>query len=136
MARVLGIDPQNDLAVLSVDLPANITAVPLGDADTVQAGDVAIAIGHPFGLEGSVTQGIFSALHREWQAKDGIHYQDLIQTDAPIHPCNSGGPLLNVRGDVIGMTISIQSPVEGNVGIGFAVPINQAKLLLQAQRRS
>ncbi len=126
-ATVLGTDSTNDLALLRVDdMPSGIPAVMLGDSDQVEVGETAIAIGSPFGLEQTVTQGIVSAVDRSW-SPDGRLLGDLIQTDAPINPGNSGGPLLNAQGEVIGITTSIESPVEGNVGVGFAVPINIAK---------
>ena len=129
-ARVLGSDRGADLAVLQVDLPANTPVAALGDSDAVQVGETAIAIGSPFGLDQTVTQGIISAVDREWQPGDGRLRRDLIQTDAPINPGNSGGPLLNAAGEVIGINTMIESPVRGSVGVGFAVPINTAKRLL------
>jgi S1-C subfamily serine protease len=126
-AEVLRTDPANDLALLRVDLPPGSAVAPLGDSDQVQVGDDVIAIGNPFGLEQTVTQGIVSALQRDWRP-DTPH--GLIQTDAPINPGNSGGPLFNARGEVIGITSMIASPVPGSVGIGFAVPSNTAKQLL------
>jgi S1-C subfamily serine protease len=103
---------------------------PLGDSDAVQPGDVAIAIGSPFGLDKTVTQGIISAVNRSWAPGDGRARQGLLQTDAPINPGNSGGPLLNGNGEVIGITSMIESPVRGSVGVGFAIPVNTAKRLL------
>jgi S1-C subfamily serine protease len=129
-ATVLGTDRGNDLALLKVDLPSGIPVVPLGDSDEVQVGETAIAIGNPFGLEGTVTQGIISAVQRDWQPANGRLRNNLIQTDAPINPGNSGGPLLNANGEVIGINSLIESPVNGSVGIGFAIPINTAKQLL------
>lgn len=129
-ATVVGSDRANDLAVLRVDLPDGIQPLPLGDSDAVTVGETAIAIGSPFGLEQTVTQGIVSAVDRTWQPGSGPARRGLIQTDAPINPGNSGGPLLNARGEVIGINSLIESPVEGSVGIGFAVPINVAKQLM------
>jgi S1-C subfamily serine protease len=129
-AQVVGTDRGNDLALLKVDLPANTPVAPLGDSDQIQVGDPAIAIGSPFGLEATVTQGIISAVHRDWQPQGSTLQRDLIQTDAPINPGNSGGALLNANGEVIGITTAIESPVSGSVGVGFAVPINRAKQLL------
>ena len=126
-ATVVGTDRANDLALLRVNnMPSGIPAAPLGDSEQVEVGETAIAIGSPFGLEQSVTQGIISAVDRDW-APEGRLLGDLIQTDAPINPGNSGGPLLNAEGEVIGITTLIESPVNGNVGVGFAVPINIAK---------
>jgi S1-C subfamily serine protease len=129
-ATVLGTDRGNDLALLKVDLPSDVSVAPLGDSDAVQPGDVAIAIGSPFGLDKSVTQGIISAVNRVWAPGDGRARQGLLQTDAPINPGNSGGPLLNGNGEVIGITSMIESPVRGSVGVGFAIPVNTAKRLL------
>ncbi|MBI4345811.1 MAG: trypsin-like peptidase domain-containing protein [Elusimicrobia bacterium] len=129
-AQVVGTDRGNDLAVLKVDLPSGVPAATLGDSAAVSVGDVAIAIGSPFGLEGTVTQGIVSAVDRAYQPRGGPAMRGLIQTDAPINPGNSGGPLLNADGEVIGITSLIESPVEGSVGIGFAIPIDLAKDLL------
>lgn len=129
-ATVLGTDSGNDLAVLKVDLPANAAVAPLGNSDTVEIGETAIAIGSPFGLDSSVTQGIVSAVNRTWQPDSGRVQRNLLQTDAPINPGNSGGPLLNARGEVIGINTMIESPIRGSVGVGFAVPINTAKQLL------
>jgi S1-C subfamily serine protease len=128
--QVLGTDRGNDLAVVKVDLPENVTPATLGDSDQVQVGEIAIAIGSPFGLDQTVTQGIVSAVHRDWEPGDGSVQRDLIQTDAPINPGNSGGPLLNARGEVIGINTMIESPVRGSVGVGFAIPINTAKARL------
>jgi putative serine protease PepD len=126
-AQVLGTDRGNDLALLKVDLPENVPVAALGDSDQVQVGETAIAIGSPFGLDQTVTQGIISAVHRNWNPDNGRTRRNLIQTDAPINPGNSGGPLLNARGEVIGINTMIESPVRGSVGVGFAVPINTAK---------
>ncbi len=128
-AIVLGTDRGNDLALLKVDLPADIPVAQLGDSDEAQVGETAIAIGSPFGLDQTVTQGIISAVQRDWQPGGGRAHRNLLQTDAPINPGNSGGPLLNGRGEVIGINTMIESPVRGSVGVGFAVPINTAKRL-------
>jgi S1-C subfamily serine protease len=129
-AQVLGTDRGNDLAVIKVDLPANTPVAALGDSDQVQVGETAIAIGSPFGLEQTVTQGIISAVHRNWWPGTGRVQRNLLQTDAPINPGNSGGPLLNERGEVIGINSMIESPVRASVGVGFAIPINTAKRLM------
>ncbi len=129
-AQVVGTDSGNDLALIKVALPANAAVASLGDSDQVQVGDTAVAIGSPFGLDETVTQGIISAVHRDWQPEGSTIQRDLIQTDAPINPGNSGGALLNASGEVIGVTTAIESPVHGSVGVGFAVPINTAKRLL------
>src|ERR671918_3088645 len=127
-ARVVGSDPSTDLAVLEIDAQARaLTPLPLGNSDAVRVGDAVVAIGNPFGLERTVTAGIVSALQRQIQAPDGFTIDKAIQTDAPINQGNSGGPLLNSRGQVIGVNSQIQSESGGNVGIGFAVPINTVK---------
>lgn len=133
-ARVVGAARGTDLALLKVDLPAGVAAVTLGDSATARVGDLAIAIGSPFGLDGTVTQGIVSAVDRTYQPRGQPAQRGLIQTDAPINPGNSGGPLLNADGEVIGITSMIESPVEGSVGIGFAIPVNVAKDLLPRLR--
>ena len=107
-------------------MPSGIPAVTLGNSDAVAVGETAITIGSPFGLEQTVTQGIISAVDRTYSA-GGSSLSNLIQTDAAINPGNSGGPLLDAQGQVIGISTEIESPVEGNVGVGFAVPINIAK---------
>jgi S1-C subfamily serine protease len=129
-AQVTKTDAVNDLALLKVDLPAGVPVATLGDSDAVKVGELAIAIGSPFGLSQTVTQGIVSATDRTYQPSGGPARRGLIQTDAPINPGNSGGPLINAAGEVIGINSFNESPVEGSVGIGFAVPINLAKLLL------
>lgn len=129
-AQVIGSDRRNDIALLQVELPDGIKPLTLGDSDKVQVGELAVAIGSPFGLSQTVTQGIISAVDRSWQPGNSAIREDLIQTDAPINPGNSGGPLLNARGEVIGINSMIESPVEGSVGIGFAVAINVAKDLM------
>ncbi|MFZ5827339.1 MAG: S1C family serine protease [Bacillota bacterium] len=130
-AKVVGTYKLRDLAVLKVD-PGQRTLItaPLGDSDKVEVGELAVAIGNPFGQEFTVTAGIVSALNREIVEQGNIAIPGAIQTDAAINPGNSGGPLLNARGEVIGINTAIEGPVRGNVGLGFAVPINQAKELL------
>ncbi len=129
-AEVLGFDRGNDLALLKVDLPAKTPVAAMGDSDAAQVGETVIAIGSPFGLNQTVTQGIVSAVDRDWAPDNGRVRHGLIQTDAPINPGNSGGPLLNDRGEVIGINTMIESPVRGSVGVGFAIPINTAKQLI------
>jgi putative serine protease PepD len=130
-ATVVGSDPGSDLAVLQATLPANKTAAAtLGDSDAIEPGDTAIAIGSPFGFDHTLTAGIISAVDRDFGTAAGRPMRGLLQTDAPINPGNSGGPLFNAAGEVIGVTTSIESPVRGNVGIGFAIPINRVKQLL------
>jgi S1-C subfamily serine protease len=127
-ASVTNSDASADLAVVHVSgAGSSLHPLALGNSDSVLVGDTAYAIGAPFGLAESMTEGIVSGLNRTDQAT-GL--TGLIQTDAPINPGNSGGPLLNAQGDVIGVNDSIESPVAGNVGVGFAIPINVVKRLL------
>jgi putative serine protease PepD len=127
-ATVAGSNTSADLAVVHVSVAASsLHPLPLGDSNTVRVGDAAYAIGAPFGLAESMTAGVISGLNRGNQST-GL--TGLIQTDAPINPGNSGGALLNAQGQVIGINDSIESPVAGNVGVGFAIPINAAKQLL------
>jgi S1-C subfamily serine protease len=130
-AEVVVTDPANDLAVLRAAIPdGKKTAVPLGDSDSVVPGEPAIAIGNPFGLEHSITAGIVSAVDRSYGRTSSGPIRGLIQTDAPVNPGNSGGPLLNAGGEVIGINSMGASPVSGNVGVAFAIPVNAAKRLL------
>jgi serine protease Do len=126
-AKVMGSDPQTDLAVLKINPEKSLATAKLGDSDGINVGDWVIAIGNPYGLSNSVTAGIVSAKGRAIGAGP---YDDFIQTDAPINPGNSGGPLLNDRGEVVGINTAIFSQTGGSVGIGFAIPINLAKKLL------
>ncbi|MBI1260053.1 MAG: PDZ domain-containing protein [Chloroflexi bacterium] len=122
-ATVIGYDSYYDLAVLRVDAPANtLTPLQLGDSTQLQVGQSVAAIGNPFGLEGTLTTGIVSALGRQIQTDSGGTIGQAIQTDAAINPGNSGGPLLDMRGRVVGINTAINSPSGGSVGIGFAVP--------------
>ena len=124
-ARIVGFDPSTDLALLKIDAQARaLTPLPLGDSDAVRVGDAVVAIGNPFGLERTVTAGIISALQREITAPNGYTIDKVLQTDAPINQGNSGGPLLNARGEVIGVNSQIEpgNVGTGNLGIGFAVP--------------
>jgi S1-C subfamily serine protease len=125
-AKIVGVDPTTDLAVLKVDASAlALTPISLGNSDNVQVGDAVVAIGNPFGLERTVTAGIVSALQRNVTAPNGATIDHVIQTDAPINSGNSGGPLFDAEGDVIGVNSQIQTAGgSGNVGIGFAVPSN------------
>jgi putative serine protease PepD len=127
-AKVIGSDPSTDIAVLEIDAQARaLTPLPLGESDTVNVGDAVIAIGNPFSLERTVTAGIVSALQRRITAPDGFAIDEVIQTDAAINHGNSGGPLLNANGEVIGVNAQIETETGGNVGIGFAIPINTVK---------
>ena len=130
-AEVVGTDPGSDVAVIRASIPAGKAAIAtLGDSDAIEPGAAAIAIGTPFGLDHTITAGIVSGVNRDFGTAAGRPMRGLIQTDAAINPGNSGGPLLNGAGEVIGITTSIESPVRANVGVGFAIPINQVKRLL------
>jgi len=128
-ATLVGTDPSTDLAVLRVDVSSRaLTPLALADSDDVRVGDPVVAIGNPFGLDRTATAGIVSALQRNVTAPNGSNIDHVIQTDAPINQGNSGGPLLNARGEVIGVNSQISSPNGGgNVGIGFSVPANTVK---------
>lgn len=126
-ATVVGTDPKTDIAVLKIDAK-NLPSVTLGNSDEVEVGDWAIAIGNPFGLNETVTVGIISAKGRNRvELGGGDMYQNFLQTDAPINPGNSGGPLCNIKGEIIGINTAIVAPGGGNVGIGFSIPINMVK---------
>src|SRR5439155_23290503 len=130
--RVVGSVPSNDLAVLQVKVSSRaLTLLPLGVSDMVRVGDSVVAIGNPFGLDRTVTAGIVSALQRPIQAPNGYTLDHVSQTDAALNHGNSGGPLLNAEGQVIGVNSQIQSgSSDGNVGIGFAVPVNTIKTVV------
>ena len=129
-ATLVGSDPSTDIALVKVDASARaLTPLALADSDRLEVGDAVVAIGNPFGLERTVTSGIVSALQRAVKAPNGYSIDHVIQTDAPINHGNSGGPLLNTRGEVIGVNSQIETggAGDGNVGIGFAVPSNTVK---------
>lgn len=129
-AKIVGADERTDIALLKIDPKEKLNPVFLGDSDTVKVGDWAIAIGNPFGLDKTFTTGVISAVGRkdvDMMGGSGSH----IQTDASINPGNSGGPLINVNGEVIGINRMIYSQSGGNMGIGFAIPINRAKVIFE-----
>ena len=127
-ARLVGRDNDTDIAVLQI--PADhLVAVPMGNSDDLRVGDFVLAIGNPFGLGQTVTSGIVSALGRSGLGIEG--YEDFIQTDASINPGNSGGPLVNLLGQCVGINTAILAPGGGNIGIGFAVPINMARRVME-----
>ncbi|HVC88116.1 MAG TPA: trypsin-like peptidase domain-containing protein [Gaiellaceae bacterium] len=127
-ATVVGADPSTDIAVLHVDAPASkLVPLVLADSSKVAVGDGVVAIGNPFGLDGTVTSGIVSAVNREIQAPDSTPIEGAIQTDAAINHGNSGGPLLDMNGKVIGITSQIQSQSGASDGVGFAVPSNMVQ---------
>src|SRR5580704_18094909 len=127
-AKLVGRDAETDVAVLKIEA-GHLTAVPLGDSDKLQVGDFVVAIGNPFGLGQTVTSGIVSALGRSGLGIEG--YEDFIQTDASINPGNSGGPLVDLHGQLVGINTAILAPGGGNIGIGFAVPINMARRVME-----
>ena len=128
-AQIVGADPNSDVAVLKIDQSAvgNAHPLSLGNSDDLQIGESAVAIGSPFGLQGTLTSGIVSALHRQIQSPSGAAIDGAIQTDAAINPGNSGGPLLNRSGQVIGINAQIATESGTSSGVGFALPINTVK---------
>ncbi|HEX9416814.1 MAG TPA: trypsin-like peptidase domain-containing protein [Gaiellaceae bacterium] len=127
-ARLVGSDPSTDLAVIKVDAPRSVVSpLTLGDSGGLSVGDSVVAIGSPFGLEETVTSGIVSALHRQMSSPNGFAINDSIQTDAAINHGNSGGPLLNTQGRVVGVNAQIKSDSGGNEGVGFAIPSNTVR---------
>ncbi len=127
-ARLIGTDPKSDLAVVKIEAQG-LPTIPWADSDRLEVGEYVLAVGNPFGLNQTVTMGIVSAVGR---ARMGIaEYEDFIQTDAAINPGNSGGPLVNARGEVVGINTAIFSRSGGNMGIGFAVPSNMARIILE-----
>ncbi len=130
-AQLVGSDPSMDLAVIKVDAPTSVLEpLTLADSDDVAVGDTVVAIGSPFGLENTVTSGIVSALHRQMTSPNNFSIDDSIQTDAAINHGNSGGPLLNSSGEVIGVNAQIESDSGGNDGVGFAIPSNTVKTIV------
>ena len=127
-ARLLGVDPDSDLAVLRVDA-RQLTAAPIGTSSDLMIGETVVAVGNPFGLSGTVTTGVVSALGRSVSSQEnGRTYTDFIQTDASINPGNSGGPLLNIEGKVVGINVAIHSQAQG---IGFAIPVDRARKVIE-----
>src|SRR5262245_3510453 len=126
-AKVLGKDPKTDVALIKIDSDGSLPTAELGDSEQLEVGEWFMAVGNPFGLDNSVTSGIISAKGRHIGAGP---YDNFIQTDTPINPGNSGGPLVNLRGQVVGINMAIVSQTGGNIGIGFATPINLIKELL------
>jgi putative serine protease PepD len=129
-ATLVGTDRSTDLALLDVDAPAALVQpLQLGDSSIVRAGDAVVALGSPFGLEGTITSGIVSALHRQMTAPNNFTITDSIQTDAAINHGNSGGPLLDANGRVIGVNAQIESDSGGSDGVGFAIPSNTVRTI-------
>jgi S1-C subfamily serine protease len=132
-ARVMFTDRTNDLALVKIEPRETLPVLRLGDSDPLQVGQKVLAIGNPFGLEGTLTTGVVSSLDRSISDENGRALEHMIQTDAAINPGNSGGPLLDSHGNVIGINTAIYGP-QGNIGIGFAMPINRAKAMLEETR--
>lgn len=138
VATVVGTNSSYDLAVLKISVASSkLHPITFGNSSNVQVGDTVYAIGSPFGLSGTLTEGIVSGVNRSGSSitsnsSIGSSLNSLIQTDTPINPGNSGGALVNAQGEVIGITQSIESPVDGNVGVGFAIPSNQVQQLLSS----
>ena len=128
-AHVVGSDPETDLAVIKIELPGKLPAITFGHPERAQVGDMALAIGNPFGVGQTVTMGIISALKRNHLGLNT--FENFIQTDAAINPGNSGGALVDVRGDLIGINSAIYSPNGGSLGIGFAIPASTAKKTME-----
>jgi S1-C subfamily serine protease len=129
-AKILGADPRNDLAVIRIDTGRKLPSLPLGNSDTLVVGQKVLAIGNPFRFEGTLTTGVVSSLGRTIDTEENRRLEGMIQTDAAINPGNSGGPLLDSHGNVIGINTAIYGP-QGSIGIGFAMPINRAKAMLE-----
>lgn len=130
-AKVVGKDPRTDVAVLKVEAPGKLPAITLADSDKLEVGDVVLAVGNPFGIGQSVSSGIISALGRGFGILGEQGYEDFIQTDASINQGNSGGALVDSEGRLIGVNQSIASPSGANAGVGFAVPINMARSVME-----
>lgn len=130
-AKVIGGDPDTDLAVIKIDPPqTGLTIIPIGDSEKLVVGQKVLAIGNPFGLDRTLTTGIISGLQRPIRARNGRPIEGAIQTDASINPGNSGGPLLDKFGKMIGINSQILSPAGGSVGVGFAIPVSIAKRVI------
>ncbi|TXT24010.1 MAG: HtrA2 peptidase [Gallionellaceae bacterium] len=126
---IVGSDPETDLAVIKIDMPGTMPAITFASADQAQVGDIVLAIGNPFDVGQTVTMGIISALKRNHLGLNT--FENFIQTDAAINPGNSGGALVDVNGDLIGINSAIYSPNGGSLGIGFAIPISTAKIVME-----
>src|SRR5205814_3377355 len=128
-AKVIGTDPKSDIAVLKIDTKKSLPTATAGDSEKLEVGDVVLAVGNPFGIGQTVTMGIVSATGR---ATLGMDYEDFIQTDAAINPGNSGGALVDAQGRLIGINTAIISRSGGNQGIGFAIPVNLARYVMES----
>lgn len=131
-AQKIGADKANDIALIKISAPLKkLKSISFGDSSNLKVGQKVYAIGNPFGLSGTLTTGIISALNRDLPTEDGTTMKNIIQMDAAINPGNSGGPLLNTKGELIGINTAIFSPNGGSVGIGFAVPVNEIKSVIE-----
>jgi len=126
-AQLVSADPEADLAIIKVEPPGPLMAIPMGTSSDLMIGETVIAVGNPFGYQHTVTTGVVSALDRTLEPSRGHQYEGLIQTDAPINPGNSGGPLLNIRGELIGINTAIRA---GAQGLGFAIPVDQVREIM------
>jgi putative serine protease PepD len=136
-AEVIGLDPDSDLALIRIDAPQNkLRPIAFGDSSKIEVGQKVIAIGNPFGLERTLTAGVVSSVGRTLRAGNNRLIKGVIQTDAAINPGNSGGPLLNSGGEMVGVNTAIFAPTGGNVGIGFAVPVNTVKRIMPELQRN
>ncbi|MCU0588997.1 MAG: trypsin-like peptidase domain-containing protein [Syntrophobacteraceae bacterium] len=130
-ARLVGSDPDSDLAVVKIEVKReDLAVIPMGTSSALKVGQKVLAIGNPFGLGQTLTTGVISSVGRMLRASSGLPVEDIIQTDASINPGNSGGPLIDSSGRMIGINTAIFSPTGSNVGIGFAIPIDTAKMVL------
>ncbi len=134
-AKVIGADPPSDIAVIKID-STNLPAVPFGDSDKVEVGDIVLAIGNPLGIGQTVTMGIISAKGRSTPGRNDSTYEDFLQTDAAINRGNSGGALVNLRGELIGIPSQILSQTGGSIGIGFAIPTKMARNVMDQLLRN
>eukprot|EP00546_Thalassionema_frauenfeldii_P017829 CAMPEP_0178906292 /NCGR_PEP_ID=MMETSP0786-20121207/6741_1 /TAXON_ID=186022 /ORGANISM="Thalassionema frauenfeldii, Strain CCMP 1798" /LENGTH=380 /DNA_ID=CAMNT_0020577977 /DNA_START=375 /DNA_END=1514 /DNA_ORIENTATION=+ len=131
-ANVIGVDPSKDVAVLKIDTSlSDLSPIEVGTSKSIRVGQTALAIGNPFGLDHTLTSGIISGLGREVKSPTGQPISNVIQTDAAINPGNSGGPLLDAHGRLIGMNTAIFSPSGGSAGIGFAIPVDTVKYIVE-----
>ena len=130
-AKLIGSDPDTDVAVVKIDAPKEkLVVIPMGASEGLKVGQKALAIGNPFGLGQTLTTGVISSVGRTLRASNGVLVEDIIQTDAPINPGNSGGPLIDSSGKMIGINTAIFSPTGASVGIGFAIPVDAAKAVI------
>ena len=130
-AELVGADPDADVAVLKIDAPAEeLYPVPIGTSDNLQVGQRVYTLGNPFGLEGTLTTGIISNLNRTLPSRTGREMKSIIQTDAAMNPGNSGGPLLDTSGRMIGMNVAIATKTGQSAGVGFAIPINRIRQIV------